>query len=69
MINWLRRMNVSCWGVAEFGVDETDLDHCGVPYVFILSAKTLDDGILIVRHRDSSLMVSSLVCFIVTSIV
>jgi len=57
MTNWLQQMGVSCWNALELGMDYTELDESGVPYGIVISSQTLSDGILRVRHRDSSLKV------------
>ena len=57
MTDWLRRMGVGCWNATELGMDYSDMDESGVPYGIVLSVQTLQDGILCVRHRDSSLKV------------
>nr|CAB3262834.1 uncharacterized protein LOC100183944 [Phallusia mammillata] len=55
LVQRINGMNVNCWNASEMNLTFSDLDHCGVMYCVILNDETIENGIVLMRNRDTSI--------------
>lgn len=53
----IRRMDLNCWDATEMNLEFKDLDLSGVMYVVIITDRTVDDGLVFIRDRNTSVKV------------
>jgi len=51
----IHQMNISCWNCYDRNLEYNDLDEIGVPYCLAISDQTMENGLLGIRSRDTSL--------------
>ena len=53
----IREMNISCWNAVDKKLLYSDLDQTGVVYSVVINDKTMKNGLVGIRNRDTSLSV------------
>ena len=51
----IQQMNISCWNCCDRDLQYNDLDEIGVPYCLTINDQTMENGLLGIRNRDTSL--------------